>query len=259
MMSTMVATGDVLLMGGGCQPPPMTIASAKDIYCQECTDDHTCAHENEYECLLKHHRLVPKPRGSAHKTMCPTTILDTQMMDYILFIQGRGDTADQGLSKTFPADAHKAMRLLGTIQGEKFFNSTEKDKAFMRQNQDGRRTFKLSQLLSATQLKQYMSKTRVSLLSQRDRMVTKEAREARSAADPLYRRIQELTREQVLKKIRSIYERHDGLVPVNLETKARAGGLILGDLKDVLYKGIVETYQRDENDVKLVMNRGGRN
>ena len=46
---------------------------------------------------------------------------------------------------------------------------------------------------------------------------------------------------------------------MNLETKARAGGLILGDLKDVLYKVIVETYERDENDVKLVMNRGGRN
>ena len=75
-------------------------------------------------------------------------------MEFILFVQGRGDKEVQDPSKTFPAEANKAMKLKGTESGDHIFISSDADKAYMKKDDaQDKRYFNFAEILSAVQLK----------------------------------------------------------------------------------------------------------
>ncbi|KAJ1380228.1 hypothetical protein B484DRAFT_460383, partial [Ochromonadaceae sp. CCMP2298] len=109
-------------------------------------------------------QFAQPPPGFARKSNAPQTKMTVPMWNWVLFCQGRGDAAVDAGSTTLGHQAAKAMRYLGTAKGAAIFSSTATDITYMHPpHYPATRTFKMHEILSAQQLKAYMSQDRSKL------------------------------------------------------------------------------------------------
>lgn len=117
-------------------------------------------------------------------------ILSAAQLEFVLFVQGRGDKASGETAvtnnKTMPRTAEEAMRLAGTDAGEKIFPG----ESYMTATVNSARIFRCEEWLDAQQLKSQMSKPRKELLRQYETRKVKEAEKNNRAVVKLATKIQ---------------------------------------------------------------------
>jgi hypothetical protein len=117
-------------------------------------------------------------KGWGLKTTTVGSRSSVQMMMHVVWAQGMGDkSVNPNGNKILPTDAEISMMLAGTIAGQTLYPR----EPHMRSNADGLPTFKCCELLSAQQLKGYVSRPRAQLLAQLNNLKTKEASEKAQA------------------------------------------------------------------------------
>lgn len=118
--------------------------------------------------------VVPSdlPSGFAHRSSGTKATFTMRQLDYVLFVQGRGDSQAESpeLGKTLPRVAEAGMRLKGTAGGAALFPG----EVYMAPTPDGSRVYRCEEWLDSQQLKSLMSKPRKELVKQYNRQVMKE-------------------------------------------------------------------------------------
>jgi len=146
--------------------------------------------------------------GFGHQKKAKSVYNTSKSLDFIVFLTGRGDPAADNGNKTLPAQAEKAMLLLGTTQGEAVLNETPHDREVMRANPTNHRTFRLSELLSQDQLKAQMSRPLAQLKKSADRARAIETEAALCLADPLRGIISKAPKATLQCRWRQLLRRH---------------------------------------------------
>lgn len=197
--------------------------------------------------------------GFGFKRNCASVPTSVGAMKFVVYLQGRGDKAGDNVSKTIPSSGAKAMKLLGTKEGEKIFNDTDNDRATMKANETETRVFKLHELLSATQLKSFLSKPRQALLLQLKNLFAKMAKKKEEAENPLLAAINALkTRGKLIALYTKVVSNHDGavhdrVVHNSFIHQSSPYAYKPAQLRTILYNLVHTTYGRTEKDVKLFL------
>lgn len=146
--------------------------------------------------------------GFGHQKQGKTVYNTSKTLDFIVFLTGRGDPAADNGNKTLPAQAEKAMLLLGTHEGANVLSETPHDRERMRANPANNRTFRLSELLSQDQLKAQMSRPLGQLKKSAERARAIEREAALCLADPLRGVINKASKSTLQCRWRQLLRRH---------------------------------------------------
>jgi len=211
-------------------------------------------------------RFDIKASRPAHAFARKSTALQVKMSaetwEFVLYCQGRGDKAVGGGPKTLGHQAAQAMRLWGTAKGAEIFNLTEADRTFMQPNETNTRKVKMGFLKDAQQLKAYMRMDRELLLASRDRLVEKRVEEERRAADPVRKRVFDLSGPDLHKKFTAIMTLKSAAEAVGVPRETVDLFAVVGALAPKpkilkpLFLQVIELGRRAERDLAILRKKG---
>lgn len=186
------------------------------------------------------------PVGFARKTSSPRSELSLAILDFIIFLQQRGEETG---TNTLAAQGEEAMLWKGTARGATIFTSTEKDRQVMLPNVLNTREFKLHQLKDAQQIKGYIRQPLSQLQKMRDDLKKRETETTLQLHDPLRKAIFALGRAQLLSKSTKVAVNHAGQIPQQFQKfsdKTRTPS----ELRELLFQ-IIDDFGRNIADVAL--------
>jgi hypothetical protein len=201
------------------------------------------------------------PTGFALRTTGTETRMDSKMLWFILFCQGRGDpTVNPNGSKSLPSQCEKAMRLKGKKEGASIFCETDEDVLMMSPNAEDMSEFTFAQQLDVNQWKAQLSRPRPELLASHQRAVQREQEEAKGRPMPYYAVLRKMARAQLPGKYHRLCAHHaDDVDPDSIGNClfAECSWLLgaeppaaLDDIRDVMHH-IILHYGMTADDVGL--------
>ena len=147
------------------------------------------------------------------------------------------------------------------MAGEKVLADTEKDKAFMKANSTGTRTYKIYELKDQQQIKAYFGKTRADLVKQIETLRAKQEEKRRQESDGVRKKVMSLTTLQLRVRCDALVAKHNQLGDINSIAAlveqfydivaAQDGKQKVGRLR-LLMLDILAVYERAEPDIDTV-------